>query len=501
MDINTKEENILSEDQGKIELKEISNDDNNKNINNNSDNDNNTNSDIYNKENTEIEEIPQEVLMYRNKQKEENKTIKTNYTKKPSLIDEDSDAGEPIGKKVMKTLLLNLNSYWLEILGTISLIIYIFIYELVILLTSGLIISSFNKKLNIDMISNFFEAIFVEIGLKWYVFIEISQHLSVGFFCLTTFSKVFHETKNIKKFYIINSIKVVIFYAFTVIILKVVIKDALGNFLKDLIDEYIKDKGADEVIVNKSYEICDILINKFLILVSNLIATYNIFLEKFVLGSLYIFLLCEPKNFLGKKLLYFRFLSLIPISFMIVSIILRALQNSEIISINEYVSPLLLGPKITIYGFFISTILMIKYKSIKYEVFDEENYIEPKVFTKIGSRMYSIFGILELIIGLLFPSWNVSGIGGKYLLILCAPIITLYDYKKKYEVHLPCCKKRDFSICFKIIIYVFGYGIIIIFGMVAIIEIIGIVYIIVKPVVEFIINNIDIILELIKKIL
>ena len=484
MDINTKEENILSEDQGKIELKEISNDDNNKNINNNSYNDNNTNSDIYNKENTEIEEIPQEVLMYRNKQKEENKTIKTNYTKKPSLIDEDSDAGEPIGKKVMKTLLLNLNSYWLEILGTIS-----------------LIISSFNKKLNIDMISNFFEAIFVEIGLKWYVFIEISQHLSVGFFCLTTFSKVFHETKNIKKFYIINSIKVVIFYAFTVIILKAVIKDALGNFLKDLIDEYIKDKGADEVIVNKSYEICDVLINKFLILVSNLIATYNIFLEKFVLGSLYIFLLCEPKNCLGKKLLYFRFLSLIPISFMIVSIILRALQNSEIISINEYVSPLLLGPKITIYGFFISTILMIKYKSIKYEVFDEENYIEPKVFTKIGSRMYSIFGILELIIGLLFPSWNVSGIGGKYLLILCAPIITLYDYKKKHEVHLPCCKKRDFSICFKIIIYVFGYGIIIIFGVVAIIEIIGIVYIIVKPVVEFIINNIDIILELIKKIL
>ena len=65
---------------------------------------------------------------------------------------------------------------------------------------------------------------------------------------------------------------------------------------------------------------------------------------------------------------------------------------------------------------------MIKYKSIKYEIFDEENYIEPKIFSKIGSRMFSVFGILELFIGLSYPSLNVAGIEGKYLLILCAPI-------------------------------------------------------------------------------
>ena len=103
MDINSKEENILSGNKTKIELKEMSNndnsnenDDNNKNSINDSDNDSNTNSDIYNKENTEIEEIPQEVLSYRYKQKEEKKNIKNNYSKKPILIDEYSDAGEPI---------------------------------------------------------------------------------------------------------------------------------------------------------------------------------------------------------------------------------------------------------------------------------------------------------------------------------------------------------------------------------------------------------------------
>ena len=226
MDINSKEENILSGNKTKIELKEMSINDNsnenddNKNSINDSDNDSNTNSDIYNKENTEIEEIPQEVLSYRYKQKEEKKNIKNNYSKKPILIDEYSDAGEPIGKKIMKTLLLNLNSYWLEILGAISLIINIFAIELIIFLIGYLFFFGLvNQTINIDMIIAVFKKILIDIGLKWYVFIEISHHLSIGFFCLTTFSNVFHETKNIKKFYIINSIKVAFFYVFSVVML------------------------------------------------------------------------------------------------------------------------------------------------------------------------------------------------------------------------------------------------------------------------------------------
>ena len=282
MDINSKEENILSGNQTKIELTEMKNydntngnGDNNKYSINDSDNDSNTNSDIYNKESTEIEDIPQEVLMYRNKQKEENKIVNKNYIKKPSLIDEYSNAGEHIGKKIMKTLLLNLNSYWLEILGSIGFIIYIFMIELVIFLFGYLFYFAMTEKtISIDMIIAVFKKICIDIGLKWHIFLAISQHLSIGFLCLTTFSNVFHEAKNIKKFYIINSIKVAIFYALTVIILKIIIKDALGGMLKNAINEFINDIGLGGANVNKLYELCDILINILLIKVSNLIATY-----------------------------------------------------------------------------------------------------------------------------------------------------------------------------------------------------------------------------------
>ena len=42
---------------------------------------------------------------------------------------ESNDSSAPIGKKTMNTLLQNLNSYWLELLGSISLMISLFIYE------------------------------------------------------------------------------------------------------------------------------------------------------------------------------------------------------------------------------------------------------------------------------------------------------------------------------------------------------------------------------------
>ena len=101
-----------------------------------------------------------------------------------------------------------------------------------------------------------------------------------------------------------------------------------------------------------------------------------------------------------------------------------------------------------------------------YNVYDDEGYLEPKVFTKIGSKMFAIFAMFEMIIGLFKPSWTFVGIGSKYLMILCAPIMTLYDYKKKNEVQLPCCKSKDFSKCIKISFNVIGYTLIVLMGII-----------------------------------
>ena len=216
---------------------------------------------------------------------------------------------------------------------------------------------------------------------------------------------------------------------------------------------------------------------------------------------MYVFLFHKPQSFSDNKIIYFRLLSLIPILFIIVSIILRALHNTEVIKINVYILPLLLGSKIVIYLFFIITLLIIKYYSLKYNVFDKRKYIKPTVFTSIGSNIFGVLGLIELFIGLFFPSCSLVGIGGKYLLILCSPIMALYDYKKKYHLKFCCCKKGDFSKCIKITIYVIGYLIIIILGLVLLILFFAVFDQYLKPLLEFIITNIDLIVSIVDLIM
>ena len=444
---------------------------------------------------TSLEEpIPREVFMANERPKNEENI--NNYHKKKSLInEEDSEAKTPIGKKMMEIILLNLNVYWLELLGIVNLVSSLIVYESIGIIFLYLIFLIFQGEFEISDITNAFSVIINNIGLKWLMFIIINQHLSIGFFCLTTFSYVFREIVNIKKFYIFNFIKFAIYYVFCIVILKIIIRDKIGELLITKIQE------TNIMKKEKTLEIINPLIDKAVAFTAGFLSSYNIFLEKLILGSIYLFLFYEPKIVSKGKILVFRMLSIIPILFMIISLILRALENTNIIKLNEYISSLILGPKISIYGFFITTIVEIKYKSLEYDVFDSDNYIEPRVFTKIGSKNFGIFGIIELLIGFFFPNMNNIGIGKNYLMVLCAPIVAIYDYKRSSKRPFPCCKKGNFSLFFKIIVYALGFLIVITLGIFLLILLIGFIKRYISPLIEFIIDNFDIITELVKVII
>ena len=429
--------------------------------------------------NTEKEEIPEEVkqnlkkkeileetelIIEKTKEEEEENLLKEK--KKINYIDE---SGEPIGKKQLKSLLLILNSYWIELMGSISLIISLFIFA--ILITNFLmVINPTGDKTSMGHLLNLLESL-VELGFKWFFFITMGNHLSVGFFSLATFTSILKDSKNIIKFYIVNFIKVGIYYALSIVILKLILKDVVN----ELFNIYIENINVTNKNVNEFFHR---LVEKLGNYLGVFLSTYNIFLEKIVFGTMYIFLFKEPKNFVGKRLLYFRLLALIPLIFTILSIVFRALHNSynknneRYLEINIYILPLLLGSKISIYLFFISTLSFLKYKSLKNKIFDEENEIQPRLFAKIGSRIFGIIGVLELIIGLFLPSWSTVGIGGKYLFVLCSPVLALYDYKQEYTLKFPCCKKGNMSLCFKLVFLIIFYAIIIFFWFILILFVI-----------------------------
>ena len=209
---------------------------------------------------------------------------------------------------------------------------------------------------------------------------------------------------------------------------------------------------------------------------------------------MYIFIFVTPKKCAENKvLLYlFRSLSVIPIGFIVFSLWFRALQKTSDLKINEYLSAILMGQKITMFSFFIVGIFVIKYKSMKYaNIYDEEGLIDTRVFTKIGSAIFAVFGAIEFIVGLFLPDLTSYGIGRKYLIILCAPIFTLYDYKKQYKVTFPCCHKGDMSLCFKIIIYIIGYFLMLVLGIIFILVAYKFIDKYIVPLLKFIIDNYD----------
>ena len=417
--------------------------------------------------------------------------------KETEPINDDGDL-ETIGKKEMNTILTNLNSYWIELMASLGLFLYLYIFEIIVILILFSVLNIL-KQDNFSVVGDTLSLIFKDIGMKYFIIIAVCQHLSVGFFCLTTFSSIFQETKHIKRFLILNSIKVFGFYILSISILYGLVKVGIKDFVKKHIEKAMdeNEEKFDEENRKKIIKMFDDLTKSAIVFFGNFLATYNVFYDKFVLGFLYIFLFKTPYDINGYKKILFRMCSIFPLAIILTSLILRASMARDNLYINEFISPLFLGSKIVIYLFFIITLFAIKIKSIKYNVYDEEGYISPGVFKKIASKIFSILGFLELIICMIFPRWTNTGIGDTYLLILCAPIITLYDYKKKNEVKFPCCNKGDLSLSFKITVNIIGYLIAILLAAILYIEVEYFFREYIQDILNLMVNNIDILLEII----
>ena len=416
--------------------------------------------------------------------------IEKRYNDAKNSLDEKDIKTTDKGEKEFNTNVLLLNCYWIELLSKISLTTYLIIYEIIIYL----IISSFLQLINgnIDNVKNMLILVFNQIGLKWLFVVSIAQHLSIGFFCLTNFSKVLKEKDKPLKFIISNIIKSILFYLVSIFIMRNMIRDGLFGAIIDEINKIEISKEGKDMILHVIEDLKKIVIRY----IGNLLGNYNNYLEQLLIYSLYITLFKTPKSAQSNLKIFTRLLSILPISYIIISFVFRALNNLGKITLSLYVIPIFVGNKFTIFGFFIAFLLYLKIKDKNYKMFDEEGHILPNVFAKISSKIFSFFGFIELYIGLFHSELLTYGIGSYYLLILCAPIMTLYDYKKDYEIHIKPCKKINLGKFINFVSSIFLYGIVFLLGFIIFAFAMGTFVKYIKPLVEFIINNFENIIQI-----
>ena len=404
----------------------------------------------------ENEDKPQEVKEAEEAEKKQQNLA--TYEEKDLIEKPETDDKE---LKEFNTNNLVLNWYWISLVSKVGITFSLIIKECVICIAAVALLDILSG--NFESIMDAIQTIFITIGVKWLFMSTLCSHLSLGFFCLTNFSNILKEKDKPLKFLITNIIKAIIFYLISILILKVIIDDGVfGSLMKEISKVEIASETGREEVLSLMTDIKMWALRY----IGNLLADYNNSLDKLVMGSLYIILFSSPKCFNKKNILYFRLLSIIPILYVIVSLVLRALNNVGIITLSLYISPMLVGTKFTIFGFFIAVLLYIKIKERKYQMFDEEKNLLPSVFAKISSKVFSIFAFIELIVGLFIPSLSAYGFGSKYLIILCAPIMILYDYKTKYEIHIRPCKKLNMGTCISVLASIILYGTVVILGFV-----------------------------------
>ena len=386
--------------------------------------------------------------------------LKTQYDKTPDTTQNEILSKNELflneiekfgNKKEIKTDSLILNEFWVSLISK-------FITNISLIYTELIPILIFIVVMDIKNISNNYEIIITTLP-KLYFFINFVYQFSIILNSLITFSRVIKKTNKIKSFLIFNIIYAFIFYSVSVAVLYI-IKKYIYNLLYNEVKKVEKDVKSFIDIIDLFDDLFDLLL-KF---IGNFLANFNTNLDILIIGSLYIFLFKNPNKLIGKKLFYFRLMSILPILFILISLIYRALLKKEIISLNIYVSPIFLGPKVSIFGFFITTLLYLKYISKEYEIFDENDYIFPKVFSKIGMKIFFCFALIEIIVYYLLPFYKFIGIGNQYLSIFAVPFIILYDYKKTKKIYCYMCGKRNMTNFIILYISFFLYILIFILG-------------------------------------
>ena len=347
---------------------------------------------------------------------------------------------------------LPLNSYTVKLVSTILIGISALIFEWTVLLGITTKDTFTSKTASKEEFWEKLKGFIIYLFSRWIYVARLCSHFSIGFFCITTLSDVFKGTKKPFKFFMTNIILAILFYYMTAIIIFVVKNLIMDRAVEDLLNT----AKTNYDIKNKINDTIGYFRNLASIQLINIIGSYNYFLDNLIIGSLYQFLFYKPINYSWKKFIIFRSCSLIPIIFIIISIIIRALSMTIKLKWSMYIVEIFAGPKLTVYAFLVTICLLIKKYAKKYNIFDENGEIDVNIFAGLGGKIFTIFCIIELICGLCFTELSIIGLGNNYLMILGVPIMFIFNYKANPSFSCKCCNfdHRRLSIILRIFIYV-----------------------------------------------
>lgn len=251
---------------------------------------------------------------------------------------------------------------------------------------------------------------------------EFLATLSLPILSFALFSIIISSRDNIKKCIVNYFIYSILIYASIVLIF----------------DRYIVGFIS---ILYPDFELAHIIAEDFVKSIFGSIINYNIFVDLFLFSLFFYFMICKPKNIKSKKALTaFKSLSLIPVIAIIVTSVLYALYNMEIINLPIEILPILPCRSITIYAIFFIIVILIKLRQKKLEksgVTEEQYkiYLHSNKnsfrFSAISSIVILAISCLDFLISIIIPEAEIFGLGTSYTMVSVIPLILCFSYTKQ----------------------------------------------------------------------
>lgn len=241
---------------------------------------------------------------------------------------------------------------------------------------------------------------------------SVIKYISMAMIAITSFS-LLYGSKNLNKMLIKRSYMAFASYIFLVFIIQYPLDYLLRKIFVLLFSG-----------VEQSAMLVDLSVSMGTVVCATWFANTNVFIDIFIMTVFYFFLFKEIKTEQKWKIVLFRCCAIIPIIYVGGCMFLKNQSIMDLSKIGSFIIPLFATKKIPIYIFYLLTCLFFKIYKIK-----KQSVPSPMFFSIILSCILLVVSFVELIFSF-FPALTKFGLGQNYLIIVGAPLIMLFNYKK-----------------------------------------------------------------------
>lgn len=254
--------------------------------------------------------------------------------------------------------------------------------------------------------------------LPLFRFLHDLNRLTVPLLFVSLISGIFQKKSDLPRTVAQYAVCALLFYAVEIFFFVNLVIPVLGEMLKELIEGYT-GIGAE-----LSAELLDEIIHEILYALFAQVSNFNVFMDSFLCGLIFLFVFYTPARADTKgKLLFFRALALLPTLYIAASFVLHGLASFGKIRLDIYLGALLPHKRIAYWLFFGSVLCYLKCAERK------KGFAEAGISSAVLAALLIAVSVADLALSNVAVLQKI-GFGKSYTMAVGVPFVLLFDVRK-----------------------------------------------------------------------